>query len=238
MQLIITMAGNGRRIATVSPHIPKELLPLSAELIDGYYDCALTRIISFARESGVDRLYGVVPPHASLDFYRQTFGIECTQAAPKGEAFAVSEARNKLELVEGMLICSADNVFSRHDFLGFVRAASKLNNDDSLIAVEPKSSVSRYTEVILGPNHKSIIALVEKPQHGKPGLAKSGLYYVSGPSAERCFATASTDRFGEWSMTEALKHLDAVKFPIEAYTLRDGFQDIGTPSSYRDAVAS
>lgn len=238
MELVITMAGNGRRMTSISRHLPKELLPLSSELIEGYYDCSLTRILSFAREAGVVSIYGAIPMHASLEFYGRTFGIRCAHVAPLGEAYAVAEVRNKFDLVDGILICSADNVFSRRDFLEFVNVASNLECGESLVAVEPKPSVSRYTEVTLDTERNSITALVEKPQHGNPGLAKSGLYYLSGSAAARCFATASSDRFDEWSMTEALKHIGALNALTRPYALRDGFTDIGTPNSYRAAVVA
>lgn len=235
MILIIPMAGHGRRMKAVSKVLPKELLPLSANLVDGFYDCALARIVATGRSVGATAIIASTNGGHLVSEALRALAVDEVVSAPLGEAHAVSETANGRDRGESALIWSADNLVSTGDVSRMIERAHNATPSTVVVGVCHKSNLSRFTSVETRADSDAIVELVEKPAHHKAGLAKSGVYVMDIEALHSCFSRRAADRFGEWSMTEALRTGLRSGVSIRAHVLIDGFRDIGTPEEYEAA---
>ena len=239
MHFIVTMAGLGRRMTSVSQTLPKALLPLSSGIVGGFYDCNLSRIVTTAHALGASRIVAVTTGAPIERAAAHVLDIEDVQSAPLGEANAVAEAVRHLgaKSDEIIAIWSADNIIDIDDVRLVIESAKAADPLTALIGVAEVQDLGQYTRVDLGGGDKRVIDLTEKPAEAGPGLAKSGLYALQPEALAACLAQSSFDKFGEWSMTGALKVGMRCGVNVRSHVLSGGFLDIGDPDRYHRVLA-
>ncbi|MFW0775257.1 nucleotidyltransferase family protein [Paenarthrobacter nitroguajacolicus] len=233
------MAGRGRRMATVSRTLPKALLPLSSGMVEGFYDCNLSRIVATARSLGASRIVAATTGTPIDQAAARVLGIEDVQSAPLGEANAVAEAMRHLSGTseEVTAIWSADNIIDIEDVRSVIDSARAADSLTALVGVAEVQDLAEYTRVEVREHGEEVIGLTEKPKEAGAGLAKSGFYALRSAALVTCLAQSTLDRFGEWSMTGALEVGMRSGVNVRSHVLHGGFLDIGDPKRYYRVVA-
>jgi dTDP-glucose pyrophosphorylase len=232
--LIVTAAGEGRRFEPITSLIPKCFLPVAIQ--DGGVECALSRLIRQFGSAQIDRVYVAASRHPWFEeLSRQRPDLAIVAAEPLGEWSAVSTCIQRHEINGPVIVVSGDNVLSDQDVEDFVAHARRPSTAACLVGGGFEESMSRYTR--LEVSGTQVRTLVEKPEDGRPGLAKAGIYYLDASSLTVAIdSPARKDRFGEFSMTEMLLGLIETKVEVGYHTLNEGFCDIGSADGLKQAT--
>lgn len=232
---VITAAGKSTRLGPIGTLIPKGLLPLGSKR-GGGIECAIDRHIASLRRSKITEVILVGSGQPILQRYAESWKLRVTTARTIGEFEAVATACGLMsQLPEMLIVVSSDNVFAGPDLVKFVNAAK--TTEENRIAVCQKGDLRLYTAVETDASGAVVRDMVEKPLRAGPGLAKAGLYAFTRLALHSLLATTPRyDRFGERSMTEALRCLLNARARIEIHRLAGGFIDIGTLDGYAAAL--
>lgn len=206
MDAIVLAAGLGKRMAPLTPSIPKPLLPVAGRSL-------LHHMLDHLAAAGIKRAIIVVHHQASTVTkhaaeWKGKMRIKCVrQSKPRGTGHAAATGAKRVKgdalLVMGDCVVDPSVIRALANSSGFVLAAAKVPD------------ASRYG--LLKSRGNRITVVLEKPKKPVPGLVNAGLYRVPkdalaatkrikpSPRGELEF----TDVLGEWAKQGKLTWIPA-----------------------------
>jgi dTDP-glucose pyrophosphorylase len=232
--LVLTAAGVGRRLAPLTDVLPKAFLPVAIDQY-GQTETVLSRLLRQGRDAQLSQAWIAGTSHPWFGHIgERDKDVRVVMAQPGGEWLAVTACIEAGLPTGPLVVISSDNVFDDRDMAGFVEAA-RVTPESCLVAAAPADDTTALTVLDTADDH--VTGLVEKPSDGRPGLAKSGLYYFSQQGLRAALTGPHRrDRFGEYSMTEVLLGLVDADVGVSAYRLAHGFHDVGTVAGLGRAI--
>jgi dTDP-glucose pyrophosphorylase len=237
---IVTAAGRSARLGPLAEAVPKGFLPVDVAP-GGGLEFPIGRLVDALAAAGADPIALVGTGHPWFARYAKRDGrVVALAADPRGEWHAVAAGAGAVRRASAdgaprVIVASSDNVFEDgviERFAEDVRAAPA-----ALLGVHEVASSEGLCVVRASDDGERVVELVEKPPGAPPGLAKAGLYgFAPVAFAAVVRRPPPLDRFGEASMTEAVRTLVAAGVPVAPYRIPGGFVDVGTAEGLAAAI--
>lgn len=231
MNLVIPLAGEGKRMRPLSLARPKPLIhvagkPLLAWIYEAFAPYALKRVVPVVSPGR----QGETIIQWSKDFW-ESRGVEvipAVQEEPLGLGHAVWIGLQALgDSLDDVMISVGDTLFDLDWETTFQR-------DVSFIGVQEVDDPRRFG-IVLTDEEGRIVDLEEKPEHPRSRLAIVGLYYLTegGPLKDALKVLVEKDirTREEYQLTDALEILvESQKLPLYAVPV-EGWHDAGIPQT-------
>ena len=169
MEAIILAGGRGTRLAPLTDHLPKSLVPVDGEPI-------ISRQLWWLQENGVERVWLMTGYRAAqiYDYVRDgaRWGVEVchlSESKPLGRGGALKVGLGQAKV--GSVVALNGDVLTDLDLGHFERFAGQYSSLWAfLVAVQPPSP---YGQVVIGSNHR-VCEFQEKGRY--PGWVNAGIY--------------------------------------------------------------
>lgn len=224
MKAIIPVAGVGSRLRPHTFSQPKVLLNVAGKPIIGH-------IMDKLIESGIDEAVIIVGYLGEMieSYLKANYPIKLTfvtQSEQLGLAHAIHMCRPHVQDDEPLFIILGDTIFD-------VDLKPVLESSTSTLGVKEVEDPRRFG-VAVTENDRTIVRLVEKPDHPVSNLAIVGLYFLRQASAlfgSLDYIIENNVRTkGEYQLTDALQHMIDLGEPFTTFPVQ-GWFDCGKPET-------
>jgi D-glycero-alpha-D-manno-heptose 1-phosphate guanylyltransferase len=223
-EAIVLVGGRGTRLRTLVSDIPKPLAPVAGRPF-------LAWVLDHLAASGIRRVllatgYLAAQVEAAIGNRWQGMQVDYSvEDVPLGTGGAVRQAAQRLQ-------GDAVHVLNGDTFLRYapaaLEAAARAAQLPTAVALAHVEDVSRYGAVVVDSGR--IARFEEKGGHA-PGLINAGSYFLD---AE---ALASLPDATDFSLENAFLAPQAAAGRVAAFSMTEGFIDIGVPGDYIRAQA-
>ena len=215
---VILAAGRGKRLAPLTNHRPKAMLPiLGKPLIDYTVDQFI--------QAGIRKFIIVINPQSEIiiDYFRKkSVGVDIIfvfQSEPRGMGDALSCAAGYLS--SDFMLSACDNLVSPKDIRRILatRQKTKAKAILALMAVKPENFSST---AIVEMNGSQVTNIIEKPssEEAPSNIASLPLYYFS-PDILKYIPTIQPSKRGEYELQDAIQKLIQLDGNVFGITLRN-----------------